>query len=155
MYELWASENEGWVLLQHKVCISVACEICCPIWASIVLMKYGSENMEKIMLHKPVTVLLLLFIFFHSYEEICELQYLYLLGTKPLYNVQTLYWSKTSPSFTCAHSSCIYVPFLYHKSACTSGSKCRKRIYLIARYCAIVSHFVRGTFPLPHSVYNE
>ena len=31
MYELSAPENEGRVLLQHKVCISVACEMCCPI----------------------------------------------------------------------------------------------------------------------------
>ena len=44
MYELWAPENEGRVLLQHKVCISVACEMYCPIWASIALMKYGCEK---------------------------------------------------------------------------------------------------------------
>ena len=31
MYELSAPENEGRVLLQHNVCISVACEMCCPI----------------------------------------------------------------------------------------------------------------------------
>ena len=60
MYELWAPENEGRVLLQHKVCISVACEMC---WSSIALMKYGCKNMEKIVLHKLVAVLLLLFIF--------------------------------------------------------------------------------------------
>ena len=62
-----APENEGRVLLQHKVCISVACEMivvdycCCfnKIWE-----KNMETNMENIMLHKPVTVLLLLFIFF-------------------------------------------------------------------------------------------
>ena len=37
MYDLWAPENEGLVLLQHKG-ISVACEMCCPIWASISLL---------------------------------------------------------------------------------------------------------------------
>ena len=47
MCELWAPENEGRVLLQHKVCISVACEMCCPIWASIALMKYGCEKYGK------------------------------------------------------------------------------------------------------------
>ena len=47
MYELWAPENEGRVLLQHKVCISVACEMCCPIWAYIALMKYGCEKYGK------------------------------------------------------------------------------------------------------------
>ena len=47
MYELWAPENEGLVLLQHKVCISVACEMCCPIWAYIALMKYGCESYGK------------------------------------------------------------------------------------------------------------
>ena len=31
MYELSAPENERRVLLQHKVCISVACEMYCPI----------------------------------------------------------------------------------------------------------------------------
>ena len=41
------SENEGRVLLQHKVCISVACEMCCPIWAAIALMKYGCEKYGK------------------------------------------------------------------------------------------------------------
>ena len=58
------------------------------------------KNLEKILLHKPVNV------FFHSYEEIFELQYMciYLhIAT----NVQTLCWSKTSPSFSGAHSSCI------------------------------------------------
>ena len=45
IYELWAPQNEGRVnLLQHKVCILVACEMCCPIWASIALMKYGCEK---------------------------------------------------------------------------------------------------------------
>ena len=44
MYKLWAPETEGRVLLQHKICISVACEMCCPIWASIALMKYGCEK---------------------------------------------------------------------------------------------------------------
>ena len=33
------------------------------------------------------------------------------------------------------------IPFLYHESACTSGSKCLKRISFISRYGAIVSHF--------------
>ena len=31
MYELSAPEKEGRVLLQRKVCISVASEMCCPI----------------------------------------------------------------------------------------------------------------------------
>ena len=44
MYELSAPENEGQVLLQHKVCISVACEMCHPIWDSSALMKYGCEK---------------------------------------------------------------------------------------------------------------
>ena len=44
MYQLWAPENEGRVLLQHKVCITVACEMCYPIWASSALMKYGFET---------------------------------------------------------------------------------------------------------------
>ena len=43
MYELCAPENEGRVLLQHKVCISVACEMivigycCCinKVWKQI------------------------------------------------------------------------------------------------------------------------
>ena len=64
--------------------------------------------MEIIMLHKPVTVLLLLFIFFNSYEEICELQlYISVFTWYIATNVQTLCWSKTSPSFSGAHSSCI------------------------------------------------
>ena len=36
------------------------------------------------------------------------------------------------------------IPFLFHISACTSGSICRKRILFISRCGAIVSHFVRG-----------
>ena len=47
MYELSAPENEGRVWLQHKVCISVACEMCSPIWGSIALMKYGCEKYEE------------------------------------------------------------------------------------------------------------
>ena len=47
MYKLWAPENKGRVLLQHRVFISVACEMCCPIWASIALMKYGCEQYGK------------------------------------------------------------------------------------------------------------
>ena len=47
IYELSAPENEGRVLLQHNVCISVACEMCCPIWDSIALMKYGCEKYGK------------------------------------------------------------------------------------------------------------
>ena len=47
MYELSAPEHEGRVWLQHKVCILVACEMCCPIWASIALMKYGCEKYGK------------------------------------------------------------------------------------------------------------
>ena len=43
MYELSAPENEGRVLLQHKV----ACEMCCPIRDSIALMKYGCEKYGK------------------------------------------------------------------------------------------------------------
>ena len=31
MYDLSAPENKGRVLLQHKVCISVACGMCCRI----------------------------------------------------------------------------------------------------------------------------
>ena len=41
MYELSAPENEGRVLLQHNVW---ATEMCCPIWDSIALMKYGCEK---------------------------------------------------------------------------------------------------------------
>ena len=47
MYELSAPENEGRVLLQHKVCISVACEMCCPIYDSIALMNYGCDKYGK------------------------------------------------------------------------------------------------------------
>ena len=62
--------------------------------------------MEKIMLQKPVTVLLLLFIFFiHMRKYVnCSICAFTLHITN---NVQTLCWSKTSPSFSGAHSSCI------------------------------------------------
>ena len=36
------------------------------------------------------------------------------------------------------------ITFLYHISACTSGSICRKRISFISGFGVIVSHFVRG-----------
>ena len=43
------------------------------------------------------------------------------------------------------------IPFLYHISACTSGSICR--ILFISRFGAIVSHFVRGDILYNHPVY--
>ena len=68
------------------------------------------------MLHKPVTVLVIIHIF-HSYEEICDNLH------KPT-NVQTLRWSETSPSFTGAHSSCISrsinTDFMYLNMWCDS-----------------------------------
>ena len=36
------------------------------------------KNMEKIMLHKPVTVFVIIIHILCSYEEICELQYLFI-----------------------------------------------------------------------------
>ena len=46
---------------------------------------------------------------FHSYEEIYELQYIYIyvFTLHITTNVQTLCWNKTSPSFSGAHISCI------------------------------------------------
>ena len=102
MYEFWAPENEGRVLLQHKVCISVACAMCYPIWASIRLPK----NKKNKILHKPVTILFLLFIFFIPMKKYVN----YSICAFTLHittNVQTLCWRKTSPSFSGAHSSCI------------------------------------------------
>ena len=81
MYELSAPENEGRVLLQHKVCISVACEMCCPIWDSIALMKYGCGKYGKNNVTYTRSCLVISIHIFHSYDEICELQYLCLLGT--------------------------------------------------------------------------
>ena len=102
--------------------------------------------MEKIKLHIPETVLLLLFIFVHSYDEICELQYLCLLGTQPLM-CKPCVGAKVVLRFQAliAHAF-LYrsIPFLYHISSCTSGSICRKRTLFISRFGAIVSHFVRG-----------
>ena len=95
------------------------------------------------MLHEPVAVLLLLFIFFihmKKYVNCSICAFTLHIAT----NVPTLCWSKTSPSFSCAHSACIarsINTILYHKSACTSGSICRKRISFISRFGAIVSHF--------------
>ena len=62
--------------------------------------------MEKIMLQKPVTVLLLLFIIFiHMKKYVnCSICAFTLHITT---NVQTLCLSKTSPSFSGAHISCI------------------------------------------------
>ena len=59
------------------------------------------------MLHIPVTVLLLLFIFFihvKKYGNCSICVYLHITT-----NVQTLCWSKSSDSFSSAHSSCITV----------------------------------------------
>ena len=58
------------------------------------------------MLLKPVTVLLLLFIFFIHMKKyvICTISVFTWHTTT---NVQTLCWSKTSPSFSGAHISCI------------------------------------------------
>ena len=61
--------------------------------------------MENIMLHKPVTVLVLLFIIvihMKKYEN-CSIVFTWHITT----NVQTLCWIKTSPSFSGAYSSCI------------------------------------------------
>ena len=62
---------------------------------------------DIIMLYKPITVLLLLFIFFIHLKKYVNCS----ICTFTLYittnNVQTLCWSKTSPSFSGAHSSCI------------------------------------------------
>ena len=101
-------ENEGRVLLQHKVCISVACEMivivehcCCfneiwmwKIWKQIILHK-----------SKPVTILLLLFIFLIHMKKYMNCSIC--LFTLHIHtNVQTLCWNKTSHSFSGAHSSC-------------------------------------------------
>ena len=64
MYELWAPEIEGRVLLQHKVCISVAFEIIVIDYCCCFNKMWMWKIWKQIMLHKPVTVLLLLFIFF-------------------------------------------------------------------------------------------
>ena len=66
-------------------------------------------------------------------------------------NVQTLCWSKTSPLIAHAFLD-RSITFLYHISASTSGSICRKRILLISRFGAIVSHFVRGDFFYSHCI---
>ena len=149
MYELWAPENEGRVLLQHKVCISVTCEMnviehcCCfnEIWMW--------KIWNKIMLHKPVSVLLLLFIFcIHMKKYVnCSICPLTLHITT---NVQTLCWSKTSPSG--AHSSCIsgsintnFIPqigmyirinmsktdFIYLRIWCDSVTLCQRGHFLL------------------------
>ena len=125
-YELWAPENEGRVLLQHKVCISVTCEMCCPIWASVSL---------------PLKI---------WKKQCCINPKLSCICTFTLHiatNVQTSCLSKTSPSFSGTHSwsvsrsiNTMFVP----QSACTSESICRKRISFISRFGAIISHFVRG-----------
>ena len=62
--------------------------------------------MEIIMLHKPETVLLLLFIFLiHMNKYVnCSICAFTLHITT---NMQTLCLSKTSPSFSSAHNSCI------------------------------------------------
>ena len=56
-------------------------------------------------------------------------------------NVQTLCWSKSSPSLSNAHSSCISrsinTIFVPHMGMYI-------RINIISRFGAIVSHFVRG-----------
>ena len=106
MYELWAPENEGRVLLQHKVCISVACEMIVIDYCCCFNKIWMWKIWKKIMLHKPITVLLLLFIFFiHMKKYVnCSICAFTLHITT---NVQTLCWSKTSPSFSGAHSSCI------------------------------------------------
>ena len=57
------------------------------------------------MLHKPVTVLLLFIFVMHMKKYVnCSICAFTLHITT---NVQTLCWSKTSPSFSRAHSSCI------------------------------------------------
>ena len=63
MYELSAPENEG-VLLQHKVCISVACEMCCPIWDSIALVKTIENNNVTYTRNCLVVIIHI----FHSYD---------------------------------------------------------------------------------------
>ena len=47
MYELSAPENEGRVLLQHKVCISVACECVVRYEHPFFVIKYGCEKYGK------------------------------------------------------------------------------------------------------------
>ena len=89
------------------------------------------------MLHKPVTVLLLLFIFFihmKKYVNCIICAFTLHIAT----NVQILCWSKTSPLFSGARSSCISRS-INTKSACTSGSICRERISFISIFGAIVN----------------
>ena len=111
--------------------------------------------METIILHEPVTVLLLLFRFFiHMKKYVnCSICAFTLHITT---DVQTLCWSKTSPSFTGAHSSCIsrsinaiFVPqiamyiriimsrtdLIYLKIWCDSVTFCPRGILLRTLYC--------------------
>ena len=109
-------------------------------------MKYGCEKYGKNNVTYTRNCLVVIIHIFHSYEEICELQYLCLLGTSPLM-CKPCVGAKLVFRFQALTAHAFFdrsIPFLYHKSACTSGPIRRKRISFISRFGAIVSHFVRG-----------
>ena len=110
--------------------------------------------MEKIMLHKPITVFLLLFIFFIHMKKYVNCSICAVFTWHITTNVQTLCWSKTSPSFLGAHSSCIARPintilvpqigmyirinmsdFFYRKILCHSVTFCQRGIFFLLTLC--------------------
>ena len=104
------------------------------------------KNMEKNNVTYTRNCLVVIIHIFNSYDKICELQYLCLLGKLPLM-CKPCVGAKVVLRFQALITHAFLdrsITFLYHISACTSGSICRKRILFISRLGVIVSHFVRG-----------
>ena len=99
--------------------------------------------MEKLMLHKPVTVLLLLFISFIHMTKYVNCSVCVYLEHQPLMRKPSV-GAKLVLRFQALIAHVFLdrsIPFLYHRSACTSGSIFRKIISFISRFGTIVSHF--------------
>ena len=104
------------------------------------------EQYGNIMLHKPVTVLMLLLIFFIYLKKyvncsICAFTLHKPLMCKPCVGAKLVLRFQALITDAFLDRSML---FLYRESACTSGSIFRKRISFISRFGAIVSYFVRG-----------
>ena len=108
--------------------------------------------MEKIMLYKPVTVLSLLFIFFIHLKKYVNCSIRVYLTHNHLRANLVLEQNYRFQALIVHALLDRSIPFLYQKSACTSGSICRKRILFISRFGAIVSHFIRGDIFFTHPV---
>ena len=116
--------------------------------------------MENIMLHKPVTVLLVFIFSIHMKKYVncsnCAFTlhiHITTIMCKPCVGAKLVLRFQALITHALLDRS---IPFLCRKSACTcTGLLCRERISFISRFGAIVSHFVRGDIFLTHPVVHR